>query len=88
MQPQITMQIGACRWKQSCGREIFENRLNMWMNFKRMGTNIKVEGNTAMVIGVENSEAVLKAPDLRAGAALVLAGLTLKVRPLWMILNI
>ena len=42
----------------------------------RMGAHIKVEGNVAVVTGTERfSGASVKAPDLRAGAALVLAGL-------------
>jgi UDP-N-acetylglucosamine 1-carboxyvinyltransferase len=42
-----------------------------------MGANIKVEGNTAIICGVEKlTSANLTAPDLRAGAALVLACLT------------
>ena len=42
----------------------------------RMGANIKVEGNTAIIDGVKNyTGAAINAPDLRAGAALVLAGL-------------
>jgi UDP-N-acetylglucosamine 1-carboxyvinyltransferase len=41
-----------------------------------MGANIKVEGNVAVVSGVSRlTGAEIKAPDLRAGAALVLAGL-------------
>ena len=43
----------------------------------KMGSNIKVEGNTAIIEGVEQfTSARLTAPDLRAGAALVLACLT------------
>jgi UDP-N-acetylglucosamine 1-carboxyvinyltransferase len=41
-----------------------------------MGANIKVEGNTAIIVGVESiTGAIVSAPDLRAGAALVIAGL-------------
>ncbi len=41
-----------------------------------MGANIKVEGNSAIVVGVEGlTGAIVSAPDLRAGAALVIAGL-------------
>ena len=42
----------------------------------RMGANIKVEGSSAIIDGVEKySGAEISAPDLRAGAALVIAGL-------------
>ena len=41
-----------------------------------MGANVRVEGNTAVIEGVESlSPARVSAPDLRAGAALVIAGL-------------
>ena len=42
----------------------------------RMGASVKVEGNTAIIDGVETlTGARISAPDLRAGAALVIAGL-------------
>ena len=41
-----------------------------------MGGNVKVEGNTAIIVGVPKYTAAnIVAPDLRAGAALVMAGL-------------
>ena len=44
-----------------------------------MGANIKVEGNTAIIDGVSGyTGAEINAPDLRAGAALVIAGLVAK----------
>ena len=50
--------------------------LNMWMSFPEWGANIKVEGSVAIVDGVNGlTGAQVVAPDLRAGAALVLAGL-------------
>lgn len=55
---------------------IFENRFMHAQELKRMGANIKVEGRTAVVEGVDVlSGSEVKATDLRAGAALVLAGL-------------
>ncbi|NLC38931.1 MAG: UDP-N-acetylglucosamine 1-carboxyvinyltransferase [Clostridia bacterium] len=54
---------------------IYENRLRVAEELKRMGANVKVEGQTAVVVGVEKLYgAQTKAYDLRAGAALVLAG--------------
>ena len=53
---------------------IYENRLRVAEELKRMGANVKVEGQTAVVVGVENCTGPNKAYDLRAGAALVLAG--------------
>ena len=55
---------------------IFENRFKYADELTRMGANIKVEGNTAIIDGVERfTGARVSAPDLRAGAALVIAGL-------------
>lgn len=76
MQPQITTALALAKGSSLVVESIFENRFKYVDELARMGTNIKVEGNTAMVIGVEKLRgAALKAPDLRAGAALVLAGL-------------
>ena len=55
---------------------IFENRFKYVDELTRMGADIKVEGNTAIINGVEKyTGASITAPDLRAGAALVIAGL-------------
>ena len=55
---------------------IFENRYMHVSELKRMGANIKIEGRSAVVEGVKKlTGAQVKATDLRAGAALVLAGL-------------
>ncbi len=55
---------------------VFENRFQIVDELKRMGANIKVEGHTAVVEGVSTLYgARVKATDLRAGAALVLAAL-------------
>lgn len=76
MQPQITTALALAIGSSLVVESIFENRFKYVDELARMGTNIKVEGNTAMVIGVAKLRgAMLKAPDLRAGAALVLAGL-------------
>jgi UDP-N-acetylglucosamine 1-carboxyvinyltransferase len=55
---------------------IFENRFMHAQELKRMGADIEVEGNTAIVKGVANLDgATVMATDLRASACLVLAGL-------------
>ncbi|MBI3815590.1 MAG: UDP-N-acetylglucosamine 1-carboxyvinyltransferase, partial [Nitrospinae bacterium] len=55
---------------------VFENRFMHVAELRRMGADIKVEGNTAVVKGVPNlSAAPLMATDLRASASLILAGL-------------
>lgn len=55
---------------------IFENRFKYMDELARMGATVKVEGNSAIITGVEKfTGARVSAPDLRAGAALVIAGL-------------
>ena len=55
---------------------IFENRFKYLDELARMGACVKVEGNSASIEGVEKlSGARVSAPDLRAGAALCIAGL-------------
>jgi UDP-N-acetylglucosamine 1-carboxyvinyltransferase len=55
---------------------VFENRFQIVDELNRMGANIKVEGHTAIINGVKNlCGACVKATDLRAGAALVIAAL-------------
>ena len=55
---------------------IFENRFKYADELSRMGANIKVEGNSAIIDGVRKlTGARVSAPDLRAGAALVIAGM-------------
>lgn len=55
---------------------IWENRHKHIDELKKMGANIKVEGRVAIIDGVEKlTGAVVKATDLRAGAAMVIAGM-------------
>jgi UDP-N-acetylglucosamine 1-carboxyvinyltransferase len=55
---------------------IFENRFMHVQELKRLGADIEVEGNTAVVKGVPHLDgATVMATDLRASASLVLAGL-------------
>jgi UDP-N-acetylglucosamine 1-carboxyvinyltransferase len=55
---------------------IFENRFMHVQELRRLGAQIEVEGNTAVVTGVDRLEgATVMATDLRASACLVLAGL-------------
>ena len=56
---------------------VWDNRFRYIDELRRMGANISVDGRVAVVEGVENLVgATVKAVDLRAGAALVLAGLS------------
>lgn len=55
---------------------IFENRFMHMLEMRRMGAEIRLEGNTAIIKGVERLQAApVMATDLRASASLVLAGL-------------
>ncbi|MBQ9438245.1 MAG: UDP-N-acetylglucosamine 1-carboxyvinyltransferase [Lachnospiraceae bacterium] len=76
MQPQVTVVLGLSQGASIVTESIFENRFKYVDELTRMGANIKVEGNTAIIDGVEKyTGAILTAPDLRAGAALVIAAL-------------
>ena len=76
MQPQMTALLAVCAGTSIITEGIYENRFKYVDELARMGTNIKVEGNNAIVNGVaELTGASVVAPDLRAGAALVIAGL-------------
>ncbi len=77
MQPQTAMLLALSNGTSMVIESIFENRFKYVDELARMGANIKVEGNVAMIEGVERlSGTEVNAPDLRAGAALVVAGLT------------
>jgi UDP-N-acetylglucosamine 1-carboxyvinyltransferase len=55
---------------------IFENRYMHMLELRRLGADIRIEGNTAVIHGVDRlSGAPVMATDLRASASLVLAGL-------------
>lgn len=76
MQPQIAVTLALARGTSIVTESIFENRFKYVDELTRMGGNIKVEGNVAVIDGVKGfSGASVNAPDLRAGAALVIAGL-------------
>ena len=76
MQPQFAVALTLAEGTSIITESIFENRFKYAAELVRMGADIKVEGNTAIVNGVEKlTGAQVSAPDLRAGAALVIAGL-------------
>ncbi|WP_026526824.1 UDP-N-acetylglucosamine 1-carboxyvinyltransferase [Butyrivibrio sp. VCD2006] len=77
MQPQITVVLGLASGISLVTESLFENRFKYVDELTRMGAIIKVEGSTAIIEGVDQyTGAEVAAPDLRAGAALVIAGLT------------
>ena len=76
IQPQIGVTLALCKGTSTITESIFENRFKYLSELARMGANVKVEGNAATIEGVDKfSGARVSAPDLRAGAALVIAGM-------------
>ena len=76
MQPQAGVALALAAGVSTITESIFENRFKYVDELIRMGANIRVEGNTAIIDGVDGfTGAHLVVPDLRAGAALVLAAL-------------
>ena len=77
MQPQMAVTLALAEGTSMITESIFENRFKYVDELARMGGSIKVEGNVAVNDGVRGfTGARVESPDLRAGAALVLAGLS------------
>lgn len=76
MQPQMAVVLGIAEGTSTVTESIFENRFKYVDELTRMGAIIKVESNIAIISGADQyTGARVNAPDLRAGAALVIAGL-------------
>lgn len=76
MQAQFMALATICQGTSVITETVFENRFMHVDEFKRMGAKIRIEGRSAIVEGVPKLKgAAVNATDLRAGAALVLAGL-------------
>ena len=79
MQSQFTVLMSIAEGTSIAIETVFENRFMHVSELKRMGANIKIEGRSAIIEGKDNLlGAPVKATDLRAGAALILAGLVAK----------
>lgn len=79
MQAQFMVLMSIASGFSIISETIFENRFIHVSELKRMGADIKISGNTAMITGVPMlSGAPVMATDLRASASLILAGLTAK----------
>ncbi len=77
MQPQISVTLALASGTSVVTESIFENRFKYVDELARMGSSIKVEGNVSVIDGVPSfTGASVNALDLRAGAALVIAGLS------------
>lgn len=76
MQPQMGVLLCLANGVSCLSEGVYDNRFRYFEELKRMGASVKVDGRTAVIEGVEKlSPATIKAVDLRAGAAMVLAGL-------------
>lgn len=76
MQPQIATVLALARGTSVVTESVWASRFKYVDELKRMGANIQVDGKVAIIEGVEHFDgAPIQAPDLRAGAALVIAGL-------------
>lgn len=79
MQPQISTLLCLAEGTSIVTEGIFDNRFRYVDELRRMGANISVDGKVAVIEGVGSlMGAPVTAPDLRAGAALVIAGLAAK----------
>lgn len=77
MQPQMAVALALSEGTSVITESIFENRFKYVDELVRMGATIQVEGNVAIITGVDRyTSADIVAPDLRAGAALVIAALS------------
>lgn len=76
MQPQISVVLARANGVSTVTESIWESRFRYVDELIRMGAKIQVEGTIAIITGVKKfTGARVQAPDLRAGAALVIAGL-------------
>ena len=79
MQSQMMALLATVKGTSVITETIFENRFMHVSELNRMGCKIKIEGRSAIIEGVEQlSGCEVKATDLRAGAALIIAGLVAK----------
>lgn len=76
MQPQLVAFLTTIEGTSTAREGVWDNRFRYVNELKRMGANIRVEGKLAIVDGVDHLlGAHVKATDLRAGAAMIIAGL-------------
>ncbi|MEA5050490.1 MAG: UDP-N-acetylglucosamine 1-carboxyvinyltransferase [Oscillospiraceae bacterium] len=76
MQPQMATLLSLAKGTSIVTESIWDNRFKYVDELRRMGANIQVDGKVAIVEGIEKfTGAPVRATDLRAGAAMVIAGL-------------
>ncbi len=76
MQPQMTTFLSICNGTSIVTDSVWDNRFRYVDQLIRMGASIQIEGKAAIITGVEKLQAApIKADDLRAGAAMLIAGM-------------
>ena len=76
MQPQFTVLLTVCEGMSIVSDSVWDNRFKYVDQLTRMGAQIQIEGRSAIVQGTAQLKgAPVKADDLRAGAAMIIAGL-------------
>ena len=81
LQPQMAAALSLAEGTSVIEESVFQARFLYAAELNRMGADIRVKGDTAVISGVERlSGANVKATDLRAGAALIIAGLAAQGR--------
>lgn len=79
MQPQISVLLSIAKGTSIVSEGVWDNRFKYIEELNKMGTKISVDGRLAIIDGVDELKAApVKAIDLRAGAAMILAGLAAK----------
>ncbi|MCR4999053.1 MAG: UDP-N-acetylglucosamine 1-carboxyvinyltransferase [Lachnospiraceae bacterium] len=79
MQPQMAVVLAVAEGTSTVTESIWDNRFKYVDELARMGAQVKIESNIAIITGIDHyTGARVSAPDLRAGAALVIAGLAAK----------
>ena len=79
MQPQIGVLLSLAKGTSILNEDVYDSRFRYIDELRRMGANVQVDGKIAVFQGVNNlTAAPVKAVDLRAGAAMVIAGLCAK----------
>ena len=77
MQPQMAVLLSIAKGTSILSESVWDNRFQYVGQLLRMGANIQVDGKIAVIEGVDRLDGVkVKATDLRAGAAMIIAGLT------------
>ena len=77
MQPQMSVLLSIAEGTSIVSENVSDNRYRYVAQLTRMGANVQVDGKVAVIEGVpELTGAPVKADDLRAGAAMLIAGLT------------